>query len=73
MAFYGKDPEPNQTERLRRFVYRTSENAADQSVQAHDVYFYESGHIGFWTNTENGERRLILATPAFMVREEEEG
>lgn len=54
---------------LRKFTYRTYDGGAWQEIQAHDIYFYEAGRIGFWNDVADRERVLILATKAFDVRE----
>lgn len=63
------DPEPPPTRQLRKFKYRTYEGGTWQEIQAHDIYFYEAGRIGFWNDVPDGERVLILATKAFDVRQ----
>lgn len=54
---------------LRRFAYRTYDGGTWQDIEAHDIYFYEAGRIGFWNDVADGERVLILATKAFDVRQ----
>lgn len=62
-----RDPQP--TRPLRKFAYRTYEGGTWQDIEAHDIYFYEAGRIGFWNDVADGERVLILATKAFDVRQ----
>jgi hypothetical protein len=72
MSFYGKITEPDPPRPLRQFVYRASKHGDDHVVHAHDIYFYESGHVGFWNDISGDERVLVLATPASSVREYQE-
>lgn len=68
MSFYGKLTEADQPRNLRKFAYRIYDGGTWQEIQAHEIYFYEAGRIGFWNDAE-GDRVLILATKAFDVRE----
>lgn len=68
MTFYGKLTEPNPARPLRKFIYRTYPDASPQEIQAHEIYFYEHGRIGFW-NDSGEDRVLVLGTKAFDVRE----
>lgn len=74
MTFYGKDPEPKTSPGMKRFMYTTAttgpENAV--SIKAQHVFFYESGHVGFWNDGEGDDRVLVLATKADDVWEDEE-
>lgn len=54
---------------LRRFAYRTYDGGTWQDIEAHDIYFYEAGRIGFWNDEASGERVLILGTKASDVRQ----
>jgi hypothetical protein len=54
---------------LRKFKYRVYDEGAWHEIEAHDIYFYEAGRIGFWNDIADGERVLILATKAFDVRQ----
>jgi hypothetical protein len=69
MTFPGKPHEETPPRRLRKFAYRTYPDATEQTIQAHEIYFYDHGRIGFWNDTADGERTLILGTKAFQVRE----
>jgi hypothetical protein len=71
MSFYGKITEPNNIGPLKTFWYRRHPAEASY-VKAHDVYFYESGHVGFWKELPGEDRRLILAIRADEVWEGEE-
>jgi len=68
-SFYGKQAEINPPKPLRKFVYRTHSDATPQEIHAHEIYFYEAGRIGFWNDTAEDERVLVLGTKAFDVRE----
>jgi hypothetical protein len=70
MSFYGKDPEPKTTTATKRFYYLTVGSKNPDSVRAQQVYFYESGHVGFWNDTEDGDRQLVLAIKAQDVWED---
>ena len=72
MTFYGKDPEPETTPTMKRFYYTAGPNHDAVSVRAQHVYFYESGHVGFWNDTPNDGRELVLATKAHDIWEEDE-
>ncbi len=73
MSLYDKiTAEPAPPRRLRTFAYRTYPDAGEQQISAHEIYFYEAGRIGFWnytTDSDDGERILVLATKAFQVRQ----
>ena len=70
MTFYGKDPEPKTTPRLKTFKFRTGGDLTEpREVEAQHVYFYDSGHIGFWNDAED-DRVLVLAVKALDVWEE---
>lgn len=69
MTFHGRLTEPDALPPLRKFIYRTYPDAMEQEIHAHNIYFYEAGRIGFWNDTGDDERILILATKAFDVRE----
>jgi hypothetical protein len=74
MTFYGKQPEsqPADEPKTKRFVYKLGPDDYEE-VRAHAVYFYESGHIGFWNNrTANSAGQLVLAIKALAVWEEPE-
>jgi hypothetical protein len=70
MTFYGKDPEPKTSSRMKHFSYRLDGDENPRQVTAQNVYFYESGHIGFWNDTDNDDRILVLAVKALEVWEE---
>jgi hypothetical protein len=70
MTFYGKDPEPKTTPRLKTFKFRVDGDTEAREVKAQNVYFYDSGHIGFWNDTDDGDRMLVLAVKALDVWEE---
>jgi len=72
MSFYGKDPEPKPGASQKRFTYTLHGSDHGYSVKAQSVYFYESGHVGFWNEPEDGERVLVLAVKANDVWEEDE-
>lgn len=72
MSFYGKITEPNPPAVMKRFYYTKNGNENADSVRAEQVYFYESGHVGFWNEHEDGTRTLVLATKADEVWEDEE-
>ena len=61
MSFYGKDPEEPKPERMRKYRVRRSDNGEWATVSAHNVYFYESGHAGFWIDLPDNDRQLIWA------------
>ncbi len=69
MTFYGQPAETVQPRPLRKFAYRTYADATPQEIHAHEIYFYDAGRIGFWNDTADGERVLVLGTKAFDVRE----
>jgi hypothetical protein len=72
MSFYGKDPTPQVIAKTKRFRYTLEPNGETQEVLAHNVYFYDSGHIGFWNDrTEDSDGRLVLAVKALSVWEAE--
>lgn len=70
MSFYGKDPEPKSSPSMKRFKY-TGDFYGQREISAQQVYFYESGHIGFWNDTDDDGRELVLAVKAHDVWEEE--
>lgn len=70
MTFYGQDPQPKASNELKTFCYRDSPHSEPRKVQAHQVYFYDSGHFGFWNDNDKGERLLVLAIKANEVWEE---
>lgn len=73
MTFYGKPQEPPKpaTRELKRYYY-TDDKGNTAHVRAHAVYFYESGHVGFWNGrTEDNDGTLVLAIRAFEVWEDE--
>lgn len=72
MSFYGKDPEPKTDPEMKRFMYTTNRNDHADAIHAQHVFFYESGHVGFWNDTEDGDRVLVLATKADDVWEDTE-
>lgn len=73
MSFYGKDPAPKPPVRERKLYYYTDGNGSTGNVRAHSVYFYESGHVGFWDDRdEDNDGRLILAIRAHEVWEDRE-
>ena len=67
MSFYGKLTEVDAPRKMRTFNCFTS--AGKCTVQAHDIFFYESGHIGFWNDITPDERVLVLAIKALEVEE----
>lgn len=74
MTFYGKPVLPTPTlpaRPLRKFSYRVYDGSNWREIEAHEIYFYDHGRIGFWNDAAGaeGERVLILATKAFDVRE----
>ena len=71
MTFYGKDPEPETTPTTKRFYYTAGPNCDAVSVRAQHVFFYESGHVGFWNDKDGDDRELVLATKAHDVWEED--
>lgn len=72
MTFYGQDPQPKPSAELKTFWYCSDHrNDEPQKVTAQKVYFYDSGHFGFWNDTDNGERFLVLAIKANEVWEEQ--
>ena len=71
MTFYGKDPEPKTMPRLKTFSFRMDGDEKPREVKAQNVYFYDSGHVGFWNDTDDGGRVLVLAVKALDVWEEE--
>lgn len=72
MSFYGKLTEPNPARKLRRYGYIDPKGGESSVIGVHDIYFYESGHVGFWKDAEDGERELVLAVKALDVWEETE-
>jgi len=72
MSFYGKDPEPKTSIKEKHFYYLTPGSQQPDHIKAQQVYFYESGHVGFWNDLEDGERRLVLAVKALDVWEDDE-
>ena len=70
MSFYGKDPQPKTPPRMKKFWYRSDADGRKRSVTAQNVYFYDSGHFGFWNDTDDGDRILVLAVKALDVCEE---
>jgi hypothetical protein len=69
VTFHGKPEDPNPDRPMRRFEYKVFDNGIWHEISAHEIYFYEAGRIGFWNDTDNGERILVLGTKAFQVRE----
>jgi hypothetical protein len=69
MTFYGRDPEPKTTPRTKTFNFRVEGDEQPREIKAQDVYFYESGHVGFWNDTDDGDRTLVLAVKALDVWE----
>lgn len=72
MTFYGRDPEPKPTPGLNKYVYSLGPADApdDHWIEAEHVFFYESGHVGFWNDKPDGTRKLVLAVKAERVWEE---
>lgn len=63
-------PEPELPPRpLRKFAYRVYDGGSWHEIQAHEIYFYDHGRIGFWNDSADGERVLVLGTKAFDIRE----
>lgn len=54
---------------LRKFAYRIYDGGMEHEIEAHEIYFYDHGRIGFWNDTDDGERVLVLGTKSFNVRE----
>ena len=71
MSFYGKDPEPKTSPGTKRFYYAAKGSNNADSVLAQHVFFYESGHVGFWNDNDDETRTLVLATKADEVWEDE--
>ena len=73
MTFYGKQPEQSPDEpRTKHFRFQM-ESGQTEDVRAHAVYFYESGHVGFWNDrTASDDGHLVLAIKALSVWEEPE-
>lgn len=69
MTFYGKDPEPDPSRPLRNFAYRVYDGGIEHEISAHEIYFYDHGRIGFWNDSDDGDRVLVLGTKAFQVRQ----
>ena len=73
MTFHGKLTEVDPPRKLRKFTYRVYDGSDWREIQAHEIYFYDHGRVGFWNDTTTdgleGERILVLATKAFEVRE----
>lgn len=69
MTFYGKQTEPDAPRKDRHFIYRVYDGGVEQSITAHEIYFYEHGRVGFWNYTTDDDRTLVLSTKAFSVRE----
>lgn len=69
MSFYGRPTEEVEPRPNRRFAYRIYDGGQEHEVTAHQIYFYEHGRVGFWNDTNNDERVLVLSTKAFQVRE----
>lgn len=69
MTFYGKTAEVAPDAPLKTFAYLGLSGLGYETVQAHDVFFYESGHVGFWNNLPNDERTLVLAVVTTAVKE----
>lgn len=61
MSFYGKDPEPPTEPGMKQFMYTMNGNDHADAINAQHVFFYESGHVGFWNDAEGDDRTLILA------------
>lgn len=70
MSFYGKDPQLKTPPRMKTFKFRMDGDEGAIEVKAENVYFYDSGHIGFWNDTDDGDRVLVLAVKALDVWEE---
>lgn len=71
MSFYGKATEVTPDAPLKTFAYLGLSELEFETVQAHDVFFYDSGHVGFWNNLPNDERTLVLAVQTRAVKEVE--
>jgi hypothetical protein len=69
MSFHGRLTEPEPTAPLKTFSYLGLSELEYETVQAHDVFFYESGHVGFWNNLPNEQRTLVLAVQTKVVKE----
>jgi len=72
MTFYGKLTEADPPRKIRKFSYRVDDGGNLREIEAHEIYFYDHGRIGFWNYTsddDDSERILVLATKAFDVRE----
>lgn len=69
MSFPGKPAEPKSPQKLKTFRYLTNDGDFG-AIRANDVYFYESGHVGFWVDLPNGDRRLVLAIKTDELLEE---
>lgn len=69
MSFHGKIAEPEAIGPMKTFRYWTAVAHQVQQVEAHELYFYESGHIGFWETLPDDDRRLVLAVKADKVQE----
>jgi hypothetical protein len=71
VSFYGKDPQPKTPPRMKTFKFRMDGDKDAREVKAENVYFYDSGHIGFWNDTDDADDRvLVLAVKALDVWEE---
>ena len=69
MTFYGMPIEQPPSRPLRKFAYRVYDGGIEHEVEAHEIYFYESGRVGFWNDGDDGERVLVLGIKAFQVRQ----
>jgi len=72
MSFYGRITEADPPLKTRRFFYLDAKGNQSSVIGVHDVYFYESGHVGFWKDLEDNERELVLAVKTAEVWEEAE-
>lgn len=72
MSFYGKDPEPKTSSRMKVFTFHVDGDDKPRQVTAQNVYFYDSGHLGFWNDADDDDRVLDLAVKALEVWEEPE-
>jgi hypothetical protein len=72
MTFYGKDAEQPTSAKTKRFYYLMPDVKEPVGVNAQHVFFYESGHVGFWNDAEGDDRVLVMAVKASEVWEDEE-
>lgn len=70
MSFYGKITEADGPPPMKTFGYIASHDGPERTIKAQHVYFYESGHIGFWNDAGDDDRVLVLAIKATEVWEE---